>query len=49
MLRMAETSPQFRLYGYSHTDFFYLVPFKVCDHILHGITVYFDTPSDLVD
>jgi hypothetical protein len=44
MLCTAKTSFQFRLYGYSHT-----VSFKICVHILPGITVYFDTPSDLVD
>ena len=29
VLCTAEMSPQVRLYGYSHTEFFYLVPFKI--------------------
>ena len=51
MLRTAETSPQFRLLLLTQTGGgkSLFVPFKICVHILQGITVYLDTPSDLVD
>ena len=43
----AKPSQNITIYGYSHILNY--LPFMICVHILEGMTVYFDTPSDLVD